>query len=77
MVVSNYVGKAGQLAVMAEFLLRGYNVAMPEADVGDVFFVVEDLLTSWFSRYRTRRRHMPQAPRICVWLAEASGRMRG
>jgi hypothetical protein len=39
---SNYVGKAGQLAAMAEFLLRGYNVAMPEVDVGDDIFVVED-----------------------------------
>src|SRR5437764_3009417 len=37
-----YVGKAGQLAVMAEFLLRGYNVAMPEVDVGDDIFVVHD-----------------------------------
>ena len=35
MVGPNFVGKAGQLAVMAEFLLRGYNVAMPEVDVGD------------------------------------------
>lgn len=39
---SSYVGKAGQLAVMAEFLLRGYNVAMPEVDVGDDIFVVRD-----------------------------------
>jgi hypothetical protein len=35
---SGYVGKAGQLAVMGEFLLRGYNVAMPEVDVGDEIF---------------------------------------
>lgn len=38
----SYVGKAGQMAVMAEFLLRGYNVAMPEVDVGDDIFVVHD-----------------------------------
>jgi hypothetical protein len=37
-----FVGKAGHLAVMAEFLLRGYNVAMPEVDVGDDIFVVND-----------------------------------
>jgi hypothetical protein len=36
------VGKAGHLAAMAEFLLRGYNVAMPEADEGDDIFVIED-----------------------------------
>src|SRR5438132_6196928 len=38
----NYVGKGGHLAVMGEFLLRGYNVAMPEVDVGDDVFVVHD-----------------------------------
>ena len=27
-----YVGKAGQLYVMSEFLMRGWNVAMPEVD---------------------------------------------
>jgi hypothetical protein len=27
---------------MAEFLLRGYNVAMPEVDIGDDIFVVHD-----------------------------------
>jgi hypothetical protein len=37
-----HVGKAGHLAVMSEFLLRGYNVAMPEVDLGDDIFVVED-----------------------------------
>jgi hypothetical protein len=37
-----YVGRAGQMAVMAEFLLRGYNVAVPEVDVGDDIFVVRD-----------------------------------
>jgi hypothetical protein len=25
-----YVGRAGQMAVMAEFLWRGWNVALPE-----------------------------------------------
>lgn len=37
-----YVGKAGDLAVMSEFLYRGYNVAIPEVDVGDDVFVVHD-----------------------------------
>lgn len=37
-----YIGKGGQLAVMAEFAVRGYNVAMPEIDVGDDLFVVHD-----------------------------------
>lgn len=39
---SQYIGRAGQLAVMAEFLFRGYNVAIPEVDTGDDIFVVSD-----------------------------------
>lgn len=42
MVQSYYIGKAGQLAVMGELCLRGYNVAMPEIDKGDDIFVVND-----------------------------------
>ncbi|MFN8489667.1 MAG: hypothetical protein U0350_18935 [Caldilineaceae bacterium] len=30
------------MAVMAEFLVRGYNVAVPEVDIGDDIFVVKD-----------------------------------
>ncbi len=37
-----YIGRAGQMAVMAEFLIRGYNVAIPEVDVGDDIFVFKD-----------------------------------
>jgi uncharacterized protein YuzE len=37
-----YVGKAGQFAAMSEFLMRGWNVAVPEVDVGDDIFVVRD-----------------------------------
>jgi hypothetical protein len=39
---SLYIGRSGQMAVMAEFLIRGYNVAIPEVDVGDDIFVVKD-----------------------------------
>lgn len=37
-----YFGRAGHLAAMSEFLLRGWNVAIPEVDVGDDIFVVHD-----------------------------------
>jgi hypothetical protein len=37
-----YVGRAGQMAVMAELLWRGWNTALPEVDVGDDVFVVKD-----------------------------------
>lgn len=39
---SLYVGRGGQMAVMAEFLMRGYNVAIPEVDTGDDIFVVRE-----------------------------------
>jgi hypothetical protein len=39
---SLYIGRAGQLLVMSEFLLRGWNAALPEVDVGDDVFVVKD-----------------------------------
>lgn len=37
-----YLGKAGQFLVMSELLCRGWNVAIPEVDVGDDIFVVRD-----------------------------------
>ena len=37
-----YLGKAGHLTLMSEFLLRGWNVAIPEIDIGDDIFVVQD-----------------------------------
>ena len=39
---TQYIGKAGHLAVMGELALRGYNVAMPEIDKGDDIFVVRN-----------------------------------
>ena len=41
---ASHTGKAGQLAAMAEFLLAGYNVAIPEVDTGDDVYVVHDLM---------------------------------
>ncbi len=37
-----YTGLAGQYAVMSEFLIRGYNVAVPGVDRGDDIFVIQD-----------------------------------
>jgi hypothetical protein len=39
-VPSSYTGSSGHLAVMAEFLHRGINVAVPVVDAGDDVFVV-------------------------------------
>lgn len=37
-----YLGRAGHLAIMSEFLIRGWNVAIPEIDIGDDIYVVHD-----------------------------------
>ncbi|NES24057.1 MAG: hypothetical protein F6K41_35390 [Symploca sp. SIO3E6] len=37
-----YLAQAGQAVVMAEFLARGWNVAVPQVDVGDDLFIVCD-----------------------------------
>ena len=39
---NQYLGKAGHLAVMSEFLMLGWNVAIPEVDIGDDIFVVQN-----------------------------------
>jgi hypothetical protein len=41
------------MAVMAEFLIRGYNVAIPEVDVGDDIFVVHNS-TGEYSRIQVK-----------------------
>lgn len=48
-----YLGKAGQLAAMSFFLMRGWNVATPEVDVGDDIFVVDDKM-GFFSRIQVK-----------------------
>ena len=51
-----YIGKAGHIAVMAEFSYRGYNVAMPEIDKGDDVFVVNDTTGAmWRVQVKTAR----------------------
>jgi hypothetical protein len=37
-----FVGKAGHLAVMSELALRGYNPAIPEVDIGDDVYAVDE-----------------------------------
>lgn len=37
-----FTGRSGQLAVMAEFLIRETNVAIPEVDIGEDIVVVGD-----------------------------------
>ncbi len=39
---NQYLGKEGHLKAMSEFLMLGWNVAIPEVDIGDDIFVVQD-----------------------------------
>lgn len=50
----SHLGMAGHYAAMAEFLYRGYNVAVPAVDVGDDVYVVEDQQgTMWRLQVKT------------------------
>jgi hypothetical protein len=40
MASTHHTGSAGQLALMAEFAYRGYNVSIPEIDLGDDAWVM-------------------------------------
>lgn len=42
MAIHHYKSKAAHMAVMAELAWREYNVAMPEIDIGDDIFAVND-----------------------------------
>ena len=37
-----YLGKAGQHAIMSEFLILGWNTCIPDIDIGDDIIVIED-----------------------------------
>lgn len=37
-----YFGRSGEFHVMSEFLYRGWNVAIPEVDIGNDVFVIKD-----------------------------------
>ena len=39
---TTHFGRAGEFFAMSEFLLRGWNVAVPVVDVGDDVFVIDD-----------------------------------
>src|SRR5262245_15880604 len=50
----SHLGMAGHYAAMAEFLYRGYNVAVPAVDIGDDVYVVEDTEgTMWRLQIKT------------------------
>lgn len=50
----SYLGMAGHHMAMAEFLYRGYNVAIPAVDIGDDVYIVEDLAgTMWRLQVKT------------------------
>ena len=53
----SHLGMAGHYAAMAEFLYRGYNVAVPAVDIGDDVYIVEDQAgTMWRLQVKTADR---------------------
>jgi hypothetical protein len=62
----SHLGMAGHYAAMAEFLYRGYNVAVPAVDIGDDAYVVEDQLgTMW--RLQVKTTDQPE-DRVATYL---------
>jgi hypothetical protein len=66
---THYVGKAGHLAVMGEIAWRGYNVAMPEIDIGDDVFVYRDSTNqTWRLQVKTSRLYKQKKSRAYQFL---------
>lgn len=59
---SSYSGKAGQRAVVAEVMFRGYNAAIPEVDVGDDIWVFDDASQGLIQvQVKTAKKKQPYA----------------
>lgn len=50
-----YIGKAGEHAVISQFLARQWQVAVPEVDVGDDILVAQDLAQTLRVQVKTSR----------------------
>jgi hypothetical protein len=71
MPTTHHVGKAGQFAVMAELAFRGYNVAIPEIDIGDDLFVLNDK-TALLTRIQVKTSTARKQPRDDSYRAQFS-----
>jgi hypothetical protein len=74
MVKAHYTGKAGQFAVMAELSWRGYNVAIPEVDIGDDVFVLNDA-SGQLSRIQVKTATGVKLKRTDAYRCQFSARM--
>ncbi len=66
----SHLGRAGQFATMAEILARGWNVAIPEVDVGDDVFVARDD-ASRLTRVQVKTSAPAELVESGVWETEA------
>lgn len=58
---TTHFGRAGEFFIMSEFLLRGWNVAVPVVDVGDDVFVIDDnAKATW--RVQVKAAQVSRAP---------------
>jgi hypothetical protein len=74
MTKTHYTGKTGQFAVMAELSWRGYNVAMPEVDIGDDVFVLNDA-SGQLSRIQVKTATGVKLERNDAYRCQFSARM--
>ena len=75
-----YLGKAGELASRSEFLIHGYNVAVPDVDVGEDIFIVENASGRvWRVQVRTtfgKRKRYGFSARVFVSLKQLNATFR-
>lgn len=65
---STHFGMAGHYVAMAEFLRRGWNVAIAAVDVGDDIYVVHDGDGSFY-RVQVKARQTARDPATQQWLS--------
>lgn len=68
-----FFGRAGEMAVMAELLLRGWNVAVPEIDIGDDVFVVRDS-NGEFKRVQVKSANSKQQNKSIIFQISISSK---
>jgi hypothetical protein len=60
-----HFGRAGEYFAMSEFLLRGWNVAVPVVDVGDDVFVIDDNdKSTWRLQVKASERIVKEGPSV-------------
>ena len=67
-----FLGEAGLAFVKSEFLARGWNTAVPDVDIGDDMFVVENYMGNFYRvQVKTAKAKIPITvfPLVSIFLS--------